>query len=133
MSAALVERLQSERQWGPMHRDPDISASDQLKRQTPPQLAQSILDELAGAMSIAGRIKGSPVEYLIGIVKRAKAGVFEPRLGIPIAKKRSLANQERILKDEARMRRQSAPPPSEDTRRLLRECAAGLGLPTIDR
>ena len=51
-------------------------------------LAQQLLDELAAHMR-AGTIRVSTLAYLRGLVKRARAGEFEPEAGLKVADKRS--------------------------------------------
>lgn len=91
-------------------------------------VSQQILDELAGAMLLVGRIKGSPIEYFAGILKRANEGSFEPRLGIPVAKQRSLDIQKELEKLDARRHRESAPLSTEERQRIIRENAAKAGI-----
>ena len=53
----------------------------------PVDLAQQLLDELAAHMA-AGAIRVSPLAYLRGLVKRARAGEFEPEAGLRVAENR---------------------------------------------
>lgn len=43
--------------------------------------AQSLLDEVAAAIRIPGRIKTTPMQFLRGLVKKQKTGDFRPYLG----------------------------------------------------
>lgn len=68
----------------------------------PAQLAQQVVDELAGAMARPGWIKASPVAFARGLVGKARHGEFHPSLGLQVAK----ARQQRVeqAKAEARER-----------------------------
>ncbi|MDY7545505.1 hypothetical protein QN360_09145 [Glaciimonas sp. CA11.2] len=59
-------------------------------------MAQQLLDELAGVMAEGKKIKTSPVNYLHGLVKIYRAGTFVPAAGLRIGdrRKRSLLNSE---------------------------------------
>ncbi|WP_199099893.1 hypothetical protein [Dyella sp. ASV21] len=91
-----------------------------------PMDAQAVVDELAGAMAIPGRITGSPIEYASGIARKARAGEFVPRLGVRVAGERasSAAREAARLADLRRRGERRAP--TEHTRALLRETAALL-------
>ena len=54
----------------------------------PVDLAQQLLDELSAHMG-AGTIRVSPLAYLRGLVKRARAGEFEPEAGLQVAENRT--------------------------------------------
>ena len=68
----------------------------------PGDLAQQLLDELAAHMA-AGTIRVSPLAYLRGLVKRARAGQFEPEAGLQVAE-----NRRRRAHAEAAKRRAEA-------------------------
>jgi len=53
----------------------------------PVDLAQQLLDELSAHMA-AGAIRASPLAYLRGLVKRARAGEFEPEAGLQVVENR---------------------------------------------
>lgn len=53
----------------------------------PDDLAQQLLDELSAHVA-AGAIRVSPLAYLRGLVKRARAGEFEPEAGLQVAENR---------------------------------------------
>lgn len=53
----------------------------------PTDAAQTLLDELAGAMA-AGFIKKGPEYWLSGVAMKYRAGQFKPNLGLEIAKNR---------------------------------------------
>jgi hypothetical protein len=53
----------------------------------PDGLAQQLLDELPAHVA-AGAIRVSPLAYLRGLVKRARAGQFEPEAGLQVAENR---------------------------------------------
>lgn len=91
--------------------------------------AQAVVDELAGAMAIPGRITGSPIEYASGIARKARAGQFVPRLAVRVAKDRASAAERDIAKRENARRRGDRGAPTERTRALLRETAALLHIP----
>lgn len=73
-----------------------------------PQLAQALLDELAGRMS-TNAIRASPIGYLRGMVQRAQAGNFVLELGARIAAGRRQREEAALLRqkqaDEERQRR----------------------------
>ena len=71
-----------------------------------PELAQQLLDELAARMK-GGAVRVSPLVYLLGLIKRAHAGRFEPEAGWVIADAR-----ERRRRHEALGR---APPCASET------------------
>ena len=79
----------------------------------PADLAQQLLDELAGRMA-AGAIQVAPLAYLRGLVKRARAGEFTPEAALRVAETRK-----RRLQAEAALRRvegirNESPPPDMD-------------------
>jgi hypothetical protein len=53
----------------------------------PIDLAQQVLDELSAQM-VAGSIRVSPLAYLRGLVRRARAGEFVPEAGLKVAENR---------------------------------------------
>lgn len=69
----------------------------------PPALAQELLDELAGRLNTHS-VRGAPLSYLRSLIARAKAGTFEPEIGVRIA----LARQR---DKELAAQRQSVSPP----------------------
>ena len=68
----------------------------------PIDLAQQVLDELSARM-VAGAIRVSPLAYLRGLVRRARAGEFVPEAGLQVAE-----NRRRRAHAEAAMRRAEA-------------------------
>jgi hypothetical protein len=65
----------------------------------PANLAQQLLDELAGRMQ-AGTIQVASLAYLRGLMRRAHAGKFTPEAAFQVAEKR-----ERRRRNEAAVRR----------------------------
>jgi len=59
----------------------------QYLKDHPVDLAQQLLDELAAHMA-AGTIRVSPLAYLRGLVKRARAGEFVPEACLKVAEGR---------------------------------------------
>ena len=68
----------------------------------PGALAQQLLDELSAYVA-AGTIRVSPLAYLRGLVKRARAGEFAPEAGLKVAE-----NRRRRAQAEAATRRAKA-------------------------
>lgn len=68
----------------------------------PGALAQQLLDELTAYVA-AGTIRVSPIAYLRGLVKRARAGEFVPEAGLRVAE-----NRRRRAQAEAATRRAEA-------------------------
>ena len=64
-----------------------------------PDLAQALLDELAGRMS-TNAIRASPIGYLRGMVQRAQAGNFVPELGVRIATGRRQREEAEVLRQK---------------------------------
>jgi hypothetical protein len=99
-------------------------------------VAQKLLDELAGAMSRPGAIKTAPVAYLRGIASKAAQGKFCPDSGLLIAQARERrAAQEKakaIERTAQRQRREASN--SEGARRarqtFLTEIGKTLGIKT---
>ncbi len=58
----------------------------------PAELAQQLLDELAGRMA-AGAIQVSPLAYLHGLIKRAHADAFMPEVALRVADTRERRRQ----------------------------------------
>jgi hypothetical protein len=52
--------------------------------QLQPELAQEILDELAGRLN-ANSVRSSPLSYLRSLVARAESGTFTPEAGVRVA------------------------------------------------
>lgn len=86
----------------------------------PSELAQQLLDELAGRMA-ANTIRGSPLAYLRGLAKRAAKGEFTPELALEVAAKRNRQRQIATAEKRALKSVPPLPPPSEEselTRRI---------------
>jgi hypothetical protein len=71
----------------------------------PPELAQEILDELAGRLN-TNSVHSSPLGYLRSLVSRAESGTFTPETGIRVALARAKEQKFAALK-------QAAPPKIE--------------------
>ncbi|WP_201315196.1 hypothetical protein [Dyella sp. EPa41] len=91
-----------------------------------PRDAQAVVDELAGAMAIPGRIAGSPIEYANGIARKARAGEFVPRLAVRVARDRAAAAEREAAKRNDQHKRGEQRAPTEQTRELLKKTAALL-------
>ena len=79
-----------------------------------PDLAQALLDELAGRMS-TNAIRASPIGYLRGMVQRAQAGNFVLELGVRIATGRRQREEAEVLRqkqarDDLNLRAERASP-----------------------
>ena len=79
-----------------------------------PDLAQALLDELAGRMS-TNAIRTSPIAYLRGMVQRAQAGNFVQEQGVRIAAARRQIEESKLLRerqaaDERQLRAERARP-----------------------
>ena len=84
---------------------PETAAAKQQLARLPVELAQELLDELAGRMA-SGGIRGSPLSYLRGLIGRAKEGAFTPEAAVTIA-----AGREQRRQTEAALERAAARPP----------------------
>ncbi|MDA8328741.1 MAG: helix-turn-helix domain-containing protein [Betaproteobacteria bacterium] len=71
-----------------------------------PELAQELLDELAGRLN-ANSVRGAPLSYLRSLIARAVAGTFEPEVGVRIAHTRQRDKELAAIKPSA------SPPKSE--------------------
>jgi hypothetical protein len=93
--------------------------------------AQALLDELSGRLQ-ANAVHTSPIAYLRGLIKRARAGTFLPELGLQVAAARrhrqeELALRERREAEEKRLAAERATPQyqarvaahQEEIRRML--------------
>ncbi len=87
-------------------------ASTKLKS-LPNTLGQALLDELAGRLS-EGALRGSPLAYLRGLVRRAEAGSFTPEAGLAVAEARSRRERTRAAVDRAEARAPELPPTRND-------------------
>lgn len=76
-----------------------LEASTRLKG-LPDALGQALLDELAGRLS-EGALRGSPLAYLRGLVRRAEAGEFTPEAGLAVAEARSRREKTRAAVERA--------------------------------
>jgi hypothetical protein len=63
---------------------PETAAAKWQLAGLPGELAQELLDELAGRMAGEG-IRGSPLSYLRGLLARAKEGAFTPEVAVSVA------------------------------------------------
>jgi len=79
-------------------------------------LAQALLDELAGRTQ-ANAVRGTPLAYLRGLVKRAQAGDFTPEAGLSIAEDRE--RRRRSERAVTRATASVAPLPPADESNLL--------------
>jgi len=66
----------------------------------PADLAQQLLDELAGRMK-AGSIRITPLTYLRGLVRRAGAGDFTPEVALQVADRRKRRRQNEAVLRQA--------------------------------
>ena len=95
---------------------PELAEADRKLAGLPSELAQQLLDELAGRMA-SGQIRGSPLSYLRGLIARAKQGTFTPECAVTVA-----ADREQRRRSEAaveRAFRMPDYPPPDPNRRLL--------------
>ena len=76
-----------------------LEASTRLES-LPDALGQALLDELAGRLS-EGALRGSPLAYLRGLVRRAEAGSFTPEAGLAVAEARSRREKMRAAVERA--------------------------------
>jgi hypothetical protein len=65
-------------------------------------LGQALLDELAGRMQRA-TLRGSPLAYLRGLVRRAQVGEFTPEAGVAVAAARQRASQRTAMAERSAM------------------------------
>jgi hypothetical protein len=84
---------------------PETTAAKQQLAGLPVELAQELLDELAGRMA-SGGIRGSPLSYLRGLLARAKRGAFTPEAAVTAA-----AAREQRRRSEAALEQAAARPP----------------------
>ena len=73
-----------------------VLATRQLAALTP-ELAQALLDELAGRLN-AKALRGAPLSYLRALIVRADAGTFTPEVGVRVAQARERPREPRPLK-----------------------------------
>ncbi len=83
------------------------AAARQKLRSLPADLAQQLLDELAGRMR-AGSIRVSPLAYLRGLVTRAGAGNFTPEVALQIADNRQRRRRNKAVLRHAEATRMNA-------------------------
>ena len=74
------------------------AAASALARRCP-QVAQAMLDELAGRMG-TNTIRTSPIAYLRGLIARAQSGEFVPELGIRVAAARRSREEAEALRQQ---------------------------------
>jgi hypothetical protein len=74
--------------------------AEKLLRPFPPALAQQLLDELSGRLA-ANAIRLSPLGYLRGLVRRARAGEFTPEVALQVASTRERCRQTEISQRQA--------------------------------
>jgi len=74
--------------------------AEKLLRPFPAVLAQQLLDELSGRLA-ANAIRFSPLGYLRGLVKRARAGEFTPEVAFQVEKARQRRRQTEISQRQA--------------------------------
>lgn len=89
-------------------------------------VAQSLLDELEGAIRCPGTIRTTKVQYLRGLVKRYQAGSFVAAAGIPVATRR----EHQAASDEAERNSDSTPINRAEGQARLQEIKAQLGIRT---
>ena len=81
----------------------EVVAANHPLRGIVPATAQQVLDELAGNIE-RNAIRGSPIAYLRGLVKRVHARTFTPECGLAILKRRQAQCRARKAKALARER-----------------------------
>ncbi len=74
--------------------------AEKLLRPFPAALAQQLLDELSGRLAV-NAIRLSPLAYLRGLVKRARAGEFTPEVAFQVEKARQRRRQTEISQRQA--------------------------------
>ncbi len=97
---------------------PEIAEAERKLAGLPVELAQQLLDELAGRMATA-QIRGSALSYLRGLIARAEQGTFTPECAVTVA-----ADREQRRRSEAALERAHRmpdyPPPNTDCRLVQR-------------
>lgn len=87
--------------WFPQQLSEDEQrVAEQLLRPFPERLAQQLLDELSGRLA-GNEIRHSPLAYLRGLVKRARAGEFTPEVALQVEKARERRRQTEIHQRQA--------------------------------
>ena len=91
-----------------------------------PAAAQTLLDELAGALETPNTIKTTPIRWFRALTERFRQGKFAPAAGIHIAERR--VNEERHRLERARVKQeQAAPTPmTPDERDAIRQRLAAV-------
>ncbi len=79
----------------------------------PDAVGQALLDELAGRLS-EGVLRGSPLAYLRGLVRRAEAGSFTPEAGLAVAEARSRREKTRAAVERAEAKAPQLRPTQND-------------------
>jgi hypothetical protein len=88
---------------------PESAAAKQQLAGLPRELAQGLLDELAGRMA-SGGIRGSPLSYLRGLIARAKEGAFTPEAAVTVAAARDQRRRSEVPLERATARAPEFPP-----------------------
>lgn len=82
----------------------ETAAAERQLAGLPVELAQEILDELAGRMA-SGGIRSSPLSYLRALAARAQAGAFTPEVAVTVA-----AAREHRRRSESALEQATRPP-----------------------
>ncbi|TAN05067.1 MAG: hypothetical protein EPN38_12585 [Rhodanobacteraceae bacterium] len=120
--------------WPPALSEAEVVVAGGLISELPAVAQQQLLDELAGAMARAGTIHSSPVHYLMGLVRKQRAGEFHLALGADVAKERVRATEEELRRQarvEAKRKRDAlaqTPAARSAAQKAMQECAAALGI-----
>lgn len=70
----------------------EIEIARQRLQVLPANVAQQVLDELAGRLA-KNSVRGSPLSYLRALIKRAAMGEFTPEVGVSVAQAREMATR----------------------------------------
>jgi hypothetical protein len=80
----------------------------------PADMAQQLLDELAGRMD-AGLVRVAPLAYLRGLIRKARAGEFTPETALRVAETRRRRQQTEAALQRLEAVRNESPPPDAST------------------
>lgn len=110
----------------------EVVVAEELVASLPADVAQEVVDELAGAMAKQGTIRSSRVSYLGALVDRAHAQQFHPSLGVDVvvARERRATEHQRLIDERAerKRRKESSAERSEVARTHLAEISKRLGV-----
>lgn len=81
----------------------------------PADLAQQLLDELAGRMD-ADLVRVAPLAYLRGLIRKARAGEFTPETALRVAETRRRRQQTEVALQRLEAMRNESPPPDTSTK-----------------